>query len=75
MDSNGRVKAEIGMRVWGEMGEEGTIIAMTREWCIYKVEGRHEYAEPWDDIVIVPIKPDGVVGSLSVGPKVPVADE
>lgn len=79
MNKDGTVNAEIGMRVWGDMDEEGVIVAMTKEWCIYKVKHEDgnsvEYAEPWNDIVVSPRPPTKVAGSLNVGPKVSVAEE
>jgi hypothetical protein len=49
-----RTKVKIGMRVNGEV-DSGTIIAMTSEWCIYKLDkpwkdGTQECAENWTSI-------------------------
>ena len=56
-----KTKVQIGMRVHGEI-DEGTVIAMTSEWCIYRLDkpgtdGTCEIAEPWYSIDIVPEVP------------------
>ncbi len=48
------MKVQIGMRVEGEV-DSGTVIAMTSEWCIYRLDkpcrdGTCECAEPWTSI-------------------------
>jgi hypothetical protein len=50
------VKVTIGMRVSGEI-DRGTVIAMTSEWCIYRLDkpgsdGMCEIAEPWPSVEV-----------------------
>ena len=62
------MKVTIGMRVQGEI-DEGKVIAMTNEWCIYELDrpvgGEKEVAEPWRSIQIVAEKPGEVVSPIS----------
>lgn len=49
-----KTKVKVGMRVDGEV-DSGTVIAMTSEWCIYRLDkpaadGTCECAEPWSSI-------------------------
>lgn len=46
---------------WTEDGTEGPVIAMTKEWCIFKHHD-HEIATTWDQIVLVG-KPSGDIVS------------
>jgi len=49
-----KTKVKIGMEVDGEVAS-GTVIAMTSEWCVYRLakalrDGTWEVAEPWSAI-------------------------
>jgi hypothetical protein len=63
------MKVKLGMRVSGDCAE-GTVIAMTNEWCIYKTDkvcsdGTWELAEPWDCISVMHFGPEETpAGSL-----------
>jgi hypothetical protein len=66
------MRARIGMEVEGEV-DCGYIIAMSREWCIYRCkkkasDGSHECAEPWESIrlVVEPPKKGEECSSLAV---------
>jgi hypothetical protein len=65
------IKVKIGMRVDGEVGS-GTVIAMTNEWCIYKLYkpwsgGELECAEQWSSIrlAIDPPEPGQEISPLN----------
>jgi hypothetical protein len=68
-----KVKPVLGMSVHGEV-TSGTIVAMSREWCIYEAitpSGKKtECAEPWEDIIVVIDKPTCTTSSVTEGPEV-----
>jgi hypothetical protein len=70
---NMKVKPLIGMNVCGEVAL-GTIVAMSKEWCIYEAANGFgkivECAEPWEDIIVLVDKPTCVTNSVTEGPEV-----
>ena len=59
------MKVKIGMKVFGECGQ-GIVVAMSEQWCIYKLEGEsYELAEIWDDIRIPADGPEELVSSVT----------
>jgi hypothetical protein len=66
MNGEVEMKVTIGTKVYGECGQ-GTVVAMSKEWCIYQEETQgtpHELAEPWGNIVVAHKGPEAVVSSI-----------
>lgn len=52
------MKIRIGDKVrWVEGGDEGSVVAMTNDWCIF-LAGKIEIAVPWEQIELVALPGD-----------------
>lgn len=65
------MKVNIGTHVGNEEFGEGVIVAMSKEWCIYRIDESnrksYEIALPWDSIYIVDltkVEPSEVESSI-----------